>query len=356
MSIDTGDFNNDLIPDIYLANIGMSRGLDVVSNIFGSTMQNVGLEFCDSGTTLLDHKTCQDLNQLTTLLNPEKQDISEHCTRLKNAQWIKECMVTRMILVATSRKSPSLCNKILDPFTLNRTYCQKFFQAKHVKISTENEIPMQTQFNLLLSGQTDHTFKNVSEQTKISTAEWSWNARFADLDNDEWQDLYVVNGVPITQEFASNNFFHNQNGKSFIQAQGEFGLDDYDHSSSYTYIDIDRDGDLDIIANTVYGPFKVYTNNNTQGNSVTFKLIDEKGNRFCLGCTLIVRYGPEDKRHQMREIKLGGGFHSYDAPIAHFGMGLYETIQQIEIIWSTGEVSTIQHEFLANHEYTVHRH
>jgi hypothetical protein len=58
----------------------------------------------------------------------------------------------------------------------------------------------------------------------------------------------------------------------------------------------------------------------------------------------------------MREIKLGGGFHSYDAPIAHFGMGLYETIQQIEIIWSTGEVSTIQHEFLANHEYTVHRH
>jgi hypothetical protein len=31
MSIDTGDFNNDLIPDIYLANIGISRGLDVVS-------------------------------------------------------------------------------------------------------------------------------------------------------------------------------------------------------------------------------------------------------------------------------------------------------------------------------------
>ena len=72
----------------------------------------------------------------------------------------------------------------------------------------------------LLSGQADHTFKDVSEQTKISTAEWSWNARFADLDNDEWQDLYVVNGVPITQEFASNNFFHNQNGKSFYPGPG----------------------------------------------------------------------------------------------------------------------------------------
>jgi uncharacterized membrane protein YraQ (UPF0718 family) len=355
MSIDVGDFNNDLIPDIYLANIGMSRGLDVVSNIFGDTMQNTGLEFCDSGKTMLDRKTCHRLNQLTTLLNPEKQDITEQCTRLKDPQWIKECMVTRMILVASSRKTPSLCEKILEPFSLNRTYCQKFFQAEHLELSRENEIPMQTQFNLLLSGQPDHTFQDVSKETSISTAEWSWNARFADLDNDEWQDLYVVNGVPITQEFASNNFFHNQNGKSFTPAQTEFGLDDHDHSSSYTYIDIDRDGDLDIIANTLYGPFKVYTNNNTQGNSVTIKLIDERGNRFCLGCTLIIRYGPNGKRHQMREIKTGGGFHSYDAPVAHFGLGKFKTLRQIEIIWSTGETSKLEHEFSANHEYTIHR-
>ncbi len=355
MSIDIGDFNNDLIPDIYLANIGMSRGLDVVSNIFGATMQDVGLKFCESGKTLLDRKTCHEFNQLTTLLNPEKQDITEHCTRLENPQWIKECMVTRMILVASSRKSPALCDKISDAFALNRAYCQKFFQAEHLEVSREDEIPMQTQFNLLLSGQANHTFKDVSEQTQISTAEWSWNARFADLDNDEWQDLYVVNGVPITQEFASNNFFHNQNGKSFTQDQAEFGLDDRDHSSSYTYIDIDRDGDLDIIANTLYGPFKVYTNNNTQGNSVTVKLVDEQGNRFCLGCTLIIRYGPDGKRHQMREIKTGGGFHSYDAPIAHFGLGKYETISQIEITWSTGQSSILDHNFPANHEYIIHQ-
>lgn len=355
MSIDTGDFNNDLIPDIYLANIGMSRGLDVVSNIFGSTMKNAVLDFCDSGKTLLSRATCHRFNQLTTLLNPEKQDITEHCTRLNNPQWIKECMVTRMILVASSRKSPNLCDKILPPFNLNRTYCKKFFQAEHVEISRENEIPMQTQFNLLLSGQKDHTFTDLSRQTDISTAEWSWNARFADLDNDEWQDLYVVNGVPITQEYASNNFFHNQNGKSFTPAQKEFGLDDLDHSSSYTYIDIDRDGDLDIIANTLYGPFKVYTNNNTKGNSVSVQLVDEKGNRFCLGCTVIIRYGKDGERHQMREIKTGGGFHSYDAPVAHFGLGQFETIQQMEVTWSTGETSILKHSFSVNREYIIHR-
>ena len=355
MSIDTGDFNNDLIPDIYLANIGMSRGLDVVSNIFGDTMQNVGLDFCESGKSVLDRKSCYQLIKLTTLLNPEKQDITEKCGLLGEAEKIQECMVMRMVLVATVRNDRSLCKKISEPFMLNNMVCNKYFEAQHLKLAVDQEIPMQTQFNLLLSGQVDHTFKNVSKQTGISTAEWSWNARFADLDNDQWQDLYVVNGVPITQEFAANNFFHNQRGQSFKPAEKQFGLDDYDHSSSYTYLDIDRDGDLDIIANTLYGPFKVYTNNETKNNSATFKFHDEKGNRFCLGCKIIIHYGHNGEKHQFREIKTGGGFHSYDAPEAHFGLSDFENIHKIEIMWSTGEKTSFEGKFPVNHEYTVQR-
>mgnify|MGYP003973638805 FL=1 len=355
MSIDTGDFNNDLIPDIYLANIGMSRGLDVVSNIFGDTMKNVGLDFCESGKSVLNKKSCHQLVKLATLLNPEKQDISEKCALLEDIDQVQECMVMRMALVATARKNKSLCEKISAPFMLNNLVCKKYFEAQHLTLSVDDEIPMQTQFNLLLSGQTDRTFKDVSKQTKIATAEWSWNARFADLDNDQWQDLYVTNGVPITQEFAANNFFHNQKGQIFNSSAEEFGLDDHDHSSSYTYLDIDRDGDLDIIANTLYGSFKVYTNHESKNNSITFKLRDKKGNRFCLGCRIIIRYGKNAEKHQVREIKTGGGFHSYDAPLAHFGLGISKNIQSIEITWSTGEASVIKHNFLANHEYIIAR-
>jgi uncharacterized membrane protein YraQ (UPF0718 family) len=355
MSIDIGDFNNDLIPDIYLANIGMSRGLDVVSNIFGDTMQNAGLDFCDSGKSVLDKKSCYQLVKLATLLNPEKQDITEKCALLGDPDQVQECMVMRMVLVATVRKNKTLCEKISAPFMLNNLVCNKYFEAQHLKFSRDDEIPMQTQFNLLLSGQSDHIFKDVSKQTQISTAEWSWNARFADLDNDQWQDLYVVNGVPITQEFAANNFFHNQKGKSFKSSEQDFGLDDYDHSSSYTYLDIDRDGDLDIIANTLYGPFKVYTNHEAKNNSATFKLHDEKGNRFCLGCKIIIRYGLNGDKHQLREIKTGGGFHSYDAPVAHFGLENFDDIKDIEITWSTGETTLIKGGFPANHEYIIQR-
>ena len=155
--------------------------------------------------------------------------------------------------------------------------------------------------------------------------------------------------------FAANNFFHNQNGQTFKSAEKEFGLDDYDHSSSYTYLDIDRDGDLDIIANTLYGSFKVYTNNETKNNSVTFKFHDEKGNRFCLGCKIIIRYGPNGEKHQFREIKTGGGFHSYDPPEAHFGLSGFKNIHKIEIRWSTGEKTSLEGNFPVNHEYTVQR-
>lgn len=355
MSIDTGDINNDLVPDIYLANIGFSKGIDVVSNIFGSEMKNSGREFCASGESVLSLKQCQDMVHLVTLLNPEKQDISERCFTLEDAGAVRDCMVTRMALLAAKKNDESLCDKISRGHKMGQTLCRKYFLGQRINPDTSEEIPQQALSNLLLLGEKDKPFQDISEQNGVTTAEWSWNAKFADLDNDEWQDLYVVNGVLITQEFATNNFFHNQAGKTFKSAEQEFGLFDRDHSSSYTYIDIDNDGDLDIIANTQYGPFKTYINNNSKGNSVTFRLKDEQGNSQCIGCKIIIHYGPEGERHQFREIKASGGFHSFDAPIAHFGLGEYDTVSKIEIHWSTAETTTVTQAFAANREYRIQR-
>ena len=355
MSMDTADFNNDLQLDLYLANIGMSKGIDVVSNIFGSVMQEAGRSFCDSQNTVLNRSECDDLVKLVTLLNPEKQDPSERCSSLGDAKLVGACMVTRLALFATRRNNPKLCNKIASQYMMPKKLCANYFNAKPVSSDTRTEIPLRSMSNILLQGISEGPFQDVSQEAQVETAEWSWNARFADLDNDEWQDLYVVNGVLITQEFATNNFFHNQQGKTFQSAEEEFGLKDLDHSSAYTYIDIDSDGDLDIIANTQYGPFKVYRNNETRNSSVVFKLRDAKGNRFCIGCRIIIHYGSEGKRHQMREIKASGGYRSFDSPQAHFGLGANVEIQKVEVRWSDGTKTNINHPFPANREYTIHR-
>ena len=120
-------------------------------------------------------------------------------------------------------------------------------------------------------------------------------------------------------------------------------------------MDIDRDGDLDIISNTLNGPFKVYTNNESKNNSVTFKIRDKIGNRFCLGCKIIIHYGFKGKKQQFREIKTGGGFHSYDAPLAHFGLGEFKNINSIYITWSTGESTRFEGDFPVNREYILQR-
>ncbi len=355
MSMDTGDIDNDLLPDLYLANIGMSRGIDVVSNIFGTFMQERGRTFCDGGTQVLGRRECDTLMQLVTLLNPEKQDIHQRCSVLGNRRDIGDCMVTRMALLATRNDDPALCDKIDPGHVLGYKMCDLYFEADWKQYNRDEEIRFRSMSNVMLKGKEDQTLEDVSEAMGVTTAEWSWNARWVDLDNDEWQDLYVVNGVLITQEYTSNNFFHNQQGKTFLPAEEEFGLQDFDHSSTYTYLDFDRDGDLDLVVNTLYGPFKVHINGEDEKNSISFRLEDGQGNRNCIGCRITLHYGPEGGRHQMREIRAGGGFHSFDAAFAHFGLGAHDSVSRVEIRWNDGTTSTISRPLAAGRDYLISR-
>ena len=130
----TGDtviwINNDLVPDIYLANIGFTKGIDVVSNIFGDAMQEAGRQFCDSGESILEKATCYKLLHLVTLLNPEKQDISERCTLLASGKETRDCMVTRMALLAARKNDESLCERISKGHDMGYHLCKKLFQGR----------------------------------------------------------------------------------------------------------------------------------------------------------------------------------------------------------------------------------
>ena len=124
---------------------------------------------------------------------------------------------------------------------------------------------------------------------------------------------------------------------------------------AYTYIDMDNDGDLDIITVPVIGPLNVYVNNEHENNAITFEFRDSKGNYFGIGNKIFIYYGENDERHQVREIKSGGGFLSFDAPIAHFGLGKYDKVNKVEVVWSTGEKTILDKEFFGNRKYVITR-
>ncbi|MBC8288501.1 MAG: VCBS repeat-containing protein, partial [Nitrospinae bacterium] len=357
MSVDSADYNNDLIQDIFLANIGFEKNLNNIINIFGKEEREIGSKFCNSGKTVLGKEECNTLTRLLTVLSlfEPPEDQTDTCEQFKNPQIEKECLITQMTLAALKKNDPALCDKIPPSYELSLNKCRDYFIPKLGHLDFQNELEQQDYYNILLQGTEKGKFIDVSEITGIKFGEWAWNAKFADLDNDEWQDVFLVNGSFLTQEFTTNKFFRNLKGKAFSASQKEFGLEDYDQASAFNLIDFDNDGDLDIITNTNYGPFIFYINNESEKNSLTLKLRDGQGNRFCIGCKVVIRYGSEEKRHQMRELKASGGYRSFDAPIIHFGLGANENVDEIEIRWSNGSKSTIPGPFPSNREYTISR-
>src|SRR5262249_44322257 len=112
--------------------------------------------------------------------------------------------------------------------------------------------------------------------------------------------------------------------------------------------------DLDIVAVPISGPVLVYVNNSKK-NRIAFELRDLAGNRFGIGSKIVIRYGPGGARHQLREIQASGGFISFDAPIAYFGLGEFQAVDSVEVQWSTGERSEIRGDFRAGARYVVRR-
>jgi hypothetical protein len=214
--------------------------------------------------------------------------------------------------------------------------------------------------NVFLVRGADGRWEDKAPELGMDIGGMSWNAKFADLDNDGWQDIYLVNGflLDMSTRFgnglqASNVLYHNQGGTGFAQATEAFGLGSYLESVAYTYVDLDNDGDLDIIDVPMFGPLWVYENQGGRGNAIAIALRDARGNRFGIGARVIAHL--PDGSHQVRELQSSGGYLSYDAPVAHFGLGDQDRVERIEVAWADGSTSRVDGSFDAGHRYTLTR-
>lgn len=258
---------------------------------------------------------------------------------------------------AIRERDSSLCEYISLAHERGRYLCEAFFVpgVKLEKDQLERAIPQTGARNVLLFRQGE-AFENRAQEMDVEVTGWSWNGKFADYDNDSWQDLYVVNGTWLHPGKApSNILFHNLNGQRFEDATEEFGLEDKMVVSAYTMADIDNDGDLDIITNTVNGPLRVYQNNETLNHSVAFELRDHRGNRFGIGAKLVIHYGPDAALQQVRELKSGGGFLSFDPLIAHFGLGEFDQVTSVDVIWPDGTTNSVEGPLQAGSLYRIER-
>lgn len=364
MSITSADVNNDLSPEIYLGQI------TDMSEKNRQQSRPTGMQTCDEITDAGQRTHCQQVMRMHQVLPSQVNKRTVFSCLSGDAQDFREdCMAHAMLLKAVQDGPQDLCAHFHEKWEAFGHICrQAYLEAPESESGNPRRnklygphragwaetIPVERKHNVLLSATGEGRFVDVAADMGVTIAGFTWSARFADLDNDEFVDLYAVNGWLSERTQQSHLWFRNQQGKRFVDMTQEAGLTSFLATSAYTYVDIDNDGDLDIVAIPIVGPILVYVNNSTS-NRIAFELRDQIGNRFGVGSTITLHYGPGGTRHQMREVQASGGFVSFDAPMAHFGLGEHTRVERVEVRWSTGERSVLEGDFRAGARYAIHR-
>jgi len=79
------------------------------------------------------------------------------------------------------------------------------------------------------------------------------------------------------------------------------------------------------------------------------------GNSAAIGAKITIHYGESENLRQRKEIKLSGGFMSFDNTAVHFGIGRHESIESFSVTWPDGRTTEYAMALPANHFYRVRR-
>jgi hypothetical protein len=207
--------------------------------------------------------------------------------------------------------------------------------------------------NLLLAPGT-RRYRDATAHFGVAHGGWSWNARFADLDNDTWQDLFVAQGTRLRFGATSNLFYRNDGGRRFREEADATGLRDHVPTGGALAVDVNMDGRLDLVTSPFALTPVVFGNDLDAAPGLQLALRDARSdNREAIGARVVIRSA--DARMQMREIRGSGGYGSSEWPVARFGLGDWGSVASVEVTWPDGARQTLRGLSLRAGRYTLER-
>jgi hypothetical protein len=362
MSMDSGDLNNDGRDELYIGQIAMGSVSQMAKRLTHPVAN------CDLYKDVAERSRCNAAARFQLAsIRAQNMNSVEPCVELTDAVQRRDCLVMSHHWWRILVRLPALgadratlladCARIPPDFQAMHDVCGTIALSEIDNDESEgaypDELPSLKHTNVLL---TPHGkgFRDATADWRAGFGGWTWNAKFADLDNDTWQDLYVAQGSRLRPTSVSATFYQNQGGKTFKEATKSFGLEDNVPTGSYVYVDYDLDGDLDIIARPFQLTPVVFRNDSHKSPGLHIELDDRRShNRYGIGSRIEIR--APDGRLQVREIKASGGYASADAPVAAFGLGNWPAVATIKVVWSDGDATALDGLTLAAGRYKLIR-
>lgn len=224
--------------------------------------------------------------------------------------------------------------------------------------------------NTLQLNQQNKGFADIALMTNTYATDWSWSALIQDYDNDGLNDIYITNGIykrPNDLDYI--NYLSNVNFAKYNQTQQneleesiikqiptikipnvvfrnkgnlEFEMltdkagSNPSYSNGSAYSDLDNDGDLDVIVNTINQTALLLENKSTDTISNNFISFTLKGDSIYKNTTGAKLYLYADTIVKYNELNVTRGFQSSSTHKIHFGIGKIQKIDSVKIQWLDG--------------------
>ncbi|HAV62897.1 MAG TPA: hypothetical protein DCY13_11095 [Verrucomicrobiales bacterium] len=225
---------------------------------------------------------------------------------------------------------------------------------------------MQIRRNTLFINRGDGTYAEIANYAGLQASDWSWMPIFMDVDMDGWEDMLVSNGhaydtqdhdagekkmsmgtIPsqmahtVLQHYPKlltpNVAFRNQQDLTFKEMGADWGFNSTQVTHGFVQVDLDLDGDMDLVGNCLNNPALVYRNE-TPAPRVAVKLKGKAPNTQGIGARVKLLGGAVPS--QQREVQGGGHYLSGGEPLLSFATGA-STSMTIEVTWRSGKRSVV---------------
>jgi len=244
--------------------------------------------------------------------------------------------------------------------------------------------------NALLENRGNGRFDEVSDAAGVETY-WPWGPSVDDLNADGWDDIFVATGMNFPFRYGINSVLLNEQGRHFLPSEFVVGVEPRPTGAtqqdwftlacngadrgnplctckhppsmivecrpagagrmtvtgalgtrSAVALDLDGDGDLDIVTNEFNAAPQVLISDLAQRHHVNFlkvRLRGTRSNREGLGARVTVVV--PDGRRILKLLDGKSGYLSQSDLPLYFGLGDADSVAQIEVPWPAGELQTV---------------